>query len=180
MSEHFEKMNIKDLEEWRSGDPLEARKLQQPITVLQALGGVRPGQQVFNGGVFFEVRMFKVLRLEEDVIICNFTNGTTSQDDEVKVALPFLLRRTPFDVLSTRAGISYVYSDFNQRVATNSDGDTEDQIIVDSYEADDFFFAARGIFGGSGVFHDDSRTIPVVWQDMNFDGRYWALDEEAE
>lgn len=184
MTRDFNKSNISSLDNWNPGDPLAANHLQQPVDVLKALGGGKPPEQVVNGVNPFEVRMFRVIRLDTDVIICNFTDGKTDQPDEVKVAMPFLLRRTPFDdptaTQTPRAGITYLYSDFHKRLATNEDSDEEDQILVDSYEEGDIIWAMGGIFGNTAVFHDDPvNETPVIWLDMNLDGRFWALDGDA-
>lgn len=185
MNHNFNKQNVSGLENWNVGEPIPARRLQQPVDVLRALGGGKPPEQFINAATPFEMRMFRVLRLDTDVIICNFTDGITDQPDEVKVAMPFLLRRTPFDdptaTQTPRAGITYLYSDFNKRLATNEDGDEEDQILVDSYEEGDIIFAMTGIFSNTAVFHDDPvNEIPVIWLDQNIDGRFWALDDGGD
>lgn len=184
MNHDFNKQNVSGLETWNRGDPLEARRLQQPVDVLRALGGGKPPEQFIKPVNPFELRMFRVLRLETDVIICNFTDGVTNQPDEIKVAMPFLLRKTPFDdptaTETPRAGITYLYSDFNKRLATNEFNEDEDQILVDSYEESDIIFAMTGIFGNTAVFHDVAKEIPVIWLDINIDGRFWALDDDPD
>ena len=37
----------------------------------------------------------------------------------------------------------------------------------------------RGVTGGTGVWHDEEKTKPVVWLDMN-QARYWARSSEDE
>ena len=180
---NFNKLNIKKLFPWFRGDPLEAAKLQQPVDALKAMGGVAPPSQKLEGGRIIQLKMFKVVRLEQDVIICNTWNGIQQGTDEIKVAMPFLLRRTPFDEVTrtdpVRAGITYEYSDFNLRLATNEDDEEEDQILVASYEPNDIIFAMKGIFGGTSLYHDDpTNEIPVIWLDTNVDGRFWALDDD--
>lgn len=178
------KLNIKDMENWKVGDKVFAKKLQQPVSVLKALGGVTPPQQFINSGKSIQMKQFKVVRLDTDVIICHTFNGVEEGEDEIKVAMPFLLRKTPFDSATRldppRAGITYVYSDFNIRVATNEDDEDEAQILVDSYEEGDIIFAMKGIFGGTSLYHDEEKEIPVIWIDSNVDGRFWALDIDAE
>ena len=186
---NIDKINIKKLLDWKIGDKLTAEHLQQVVTVLKALGGMGPTSQILPPqDTSHFVRMFKVKALDKDVIICFEWNGLEKGEDEVKVALPFLLRKTPFDEATRedpelRAGISYVYSEFNLRVATKAgegedDDETEDQIIVDSYEEDDIIFAMKGVFGNTSVYHDEEEEEPIIWVDMNLDGRYWALDDD--
>jgi hypothetical protein len=183
MVDDLNKGNIKGLENWEPGDPITAEKLDQPVRVLQGLGGVKPADTVVKSGSKFQIRMFKVVRLETDVVICNTFDGVESGEDEIKVALPYLLRKTPFDAATRteepRAGITYVYSDNHLRLATNEDEDEENQIIVDSYEEGDIIFAMRGIFSNTGLYADDpTNEIPIVWIDNNNDGRYWAQDDD--
>lgn len=178
MVDEVNKANIKGLKNWERGNSITAEHLDQPVKVLQSMGGIKPPEQVNPSGSLFEMKMFKVLRLETDVIICNTWDGVQAGEDEIKVALPFLLRRTPFDNKGViRRTFSYEYfSDF-QRVSIDSenDDDEENQVITDSYEEDDIIFAVRGIFGGTSVYHDDpTNEIPVVWLDTNDDGRYWG------
>jgi len=181
---NFDKINIKNLNNWKPGDPLEAAHFDQVVQVLQSLGLLSPsGQVVRDPGKLLQLRMFKVKELAKDSIICFTWNGREKGKDEIKVALPFLLRKTPFDAATRvdppRAKISYVYSEFNIRIATNEDDDTEDQIIVGSYEEDDIIFAFKGILGNTAVYHDDpTNEKPVLWEDANFDGRFWALDDD--
>lgn len=179
----FNKLNIKNLQDWFKGTPLEARRFQQVVDALKALGGVSPGSQKIDTGRIIQLKMFKVVKLEQDVIICNTWNGIEKGTDEIKVAMPFLIRRTPFDEATRtdpkRANITYVYSDFNLRLATDEDDETEDQIIVASYELDDIIYAMKGIFGGTSLYHDDpANETPVIWLDTNVDGRFWALDDD--
>ena len=180
----LDKLNIKNLTGWKPGDPLSAAKLQEPIEVLKNIGRVRPGGQVIKEPAkAIQLRMFKVIELDTDVIKCFTWDGMAKGDDEILVALPYLLRKTPFDkatrVGPDRAGISYEYSDFHLRVATNEDDDTEDQILVASYEEDDIIFAMKGIFSNTSVYHDPGADEePVIWLDMNNDGRFWALDDD--
>ena len=193
-----DKINIKGIETWRPGDPLAAEKLNQPGQVLNDIGTPAPPGQVLNETGDFEIRLFKVVRLEKDVIIANFTDGNTDQDDEVKVAMPYLLRMTPFDSVGTtpvpalRDGkfeYTFTFTDdagsarYDKRTSidTLNDDDEEIQVITNKYDTGDLFFAARGISGGTGVFHDpETKEKPVIWQDMNYDGRAWAKSSETE
>ena len=115
------------------------------------------------------VRQFRVKSVGNDHITCRTWDGTTEGDTDVKVAKPYLLRRTPFDG-ETRDGITCTYSSACERQA--SDGvDTEDQVIVDSYIADDIIYAIRVIVGGTDTTVSDED---IMWLDLNVDGRYWA------
>jgi len=183
-NQSFNKINIKKMDLIKKGQKLFAKTLNEPRKVLNSLGGAAPPSQVLPGpSKAFQMKMFKVIELDTDIIKCFTWNGIEKGEDEIKVALPFLLRKTPFDDATRtdppRADISYVYSDFHIRIATNADGDDEDQILVASYETDDIIYAIKGIFGNTSVYHDDpSNETPVIWLDANIDGRFWALDDD--
>lgn len=180
----IDKRNIIKVEGWEAGDDLEARKLNQPGDVLAAMGGTTPPSQKNSFGSEFEMGMFKVIELGQDIVKCFTWNGVAKGDDIIDIALPFLLRITPFDLginpnALPRDGITYVYSQFNIRQATNADDDTEDQIIVPSYEEDDIIFAFKGMFGNTAAYFDDPiNESPILWVDANLDGRFWAQDDD--
>lgn len=196
MTGQVNKGNVKNLTDWKVNDPLAAKKLQQPVTVLKALAGIAQGNQEINFGSNLELRMFKVIRLEKDVVICAFSDGTDSEDltQEIKVAIPYLCRYTPFNMdqdipPAARKG-RFVYSwtffkdgllryDKRTSIDTENDDDEEIQVITGSYEEGDLIWANRGITGGTGVWHDEEKTQPVVWLDAN-QARYWARSSEDE
>lgn len=190
------KANVKGLDDWKRGDPLAAKKLQQPVTALKALGGVGQAGQQINFGSNLEIRMFKVIRLEKDVVICAFSDGTGNEDEvqEIAVAIPYLCRYTPFnsdqvpapDLRKERFKYTWTFFkngllryDKRTSIDTENDDDEEIQVITGAYEYGDLIWAVRGITGGTGVWHDEEKTQPVVWLDMN-QARYWARSSEDE
>lgn len=164
------------------GEPVTAAKWNEHVTAINTLRkGVHPPAQIFperKAGTV-TVALFQVVSVQTDYLVCNPLDGATgvASTDVVNVALPYLLRRTPFDG-STREGISYTYTSNIQRTA--SDGsDTETQVIVPSYAAGDSIFAMRGVLRGTGAVLVDgnNNTTALDWIDMNFDGRAWAKDD---
>ena len=152
-----DKNNYRGLQPWYRGDPLTANKLNQPVDVLNALGGTAPpSQKLENPLNFFKVQAFKVVRVEVDYVVGLTWDTHEKGVDEVKIALPFLLRQKPFDELQERTislrqlVLTYEYTDNVTRTATNADDEEEDQTIVPSYEEDDIIYAMRGIGGASG------------------------------
>jgi len=140
-----------------------------------------PGTGLKWGIVIFPVselliKMFKVVSVEADYLICHSWDGTTEGTTPITVALPYLLRRTPFDFL-TRKNITYTYTTNIEREADNGD-DTETQVIVASYEIGDIIYGSQGVLGGTGVI--DTAGDSVSWLDLNIDGRYWAMKFETE
>jgi hypothetical protein len=96
--------------------------------------------------------------------------------------MPYILQQTHYEDRTTdRRDISYEYitalaDDPNavRRTATNADDDEEAQIIVPAYEVDDIIIGFTGIRGGTNI--SDDNDDPVIWMDLNIDGRMWAKD----
>lgn len=109
-----------------------------------------------------------------DHLVCHSWDGVTEGEEDILVAKPFLLRRTPFDGL-TRNGIAYTYSDDHQREAAAGDT-TEPQVIVSPYVPGDIIYAAE-LAGGAHViaydasFPDGKKSLTLVDTD---EGRSWA------
>ncbi len=197
MSDDSNKINISGLEDWKRGDQLEARKFQQPVNALKAMAGIRPGQQEISFGNTFEVRQFKVIKVEQDYFTAFTWDGHDKGEIEVKIALPYMLRKTPFtgededgeekkrEIELTGVSLTYEYEDnFIQRLATATTIDDEGaeseseehQTIIPSYEEDDVVVAMRGVTGGVGV--QDAEEKQLIWQDMNVDARFWMNDND--
>jgi hypothetical protein len=105
-------------------------------------------------------------------------DGTNQIGEAVRVAVPYLLRSTPFDG-ETRNLITYVYdftADPIERTATNaSTSETEDQVIVPSFQYGDTIYAFGSVDGGTGVLADlgDGNLEDVTYL-MLSDGRAWS------
>lgn len=193
-----DKLNRTNLRNWKKGDLLEAKKLQEPVDTLKKLSAPSGPNQEISKGSLFQTQLFRVVRLETDVIICNATNGITyNEDEEIKVSLPYLLRKTPFDsdqavpppLRDGRFKYTWTFTDpdtgllrYDKRTSidTENDDDEEIQVIVGKYDEGDLITACKGVYGGNGVFADEEKTIPIIWQDMNLDGRFWAESAETE
>ncbi len=115
-------------------------------------------------------KAFKIISEEGDYLVCLPLRAGLQEiaSNYVNVAKNWESRRTPFDG-ATWNSISYVYSSNSERVATS--GDSETQVIVPSYVANQEIRATR-IIGGTGV--TDSAGGPVLWEDENRGGRAWA------
>ena len=96
----------------------------------------------------------------DDDLVC-----TNSAAEEVTVAKPWLLQKTPFDGLS-RDDITYNYQEISVRRATDDDTSEEEyQKITPSYSV------------GEKIA---TMAIGGVLADINTAGRCWALDDEYE
>jgi len=185
VSQNVFDMTTAQLEEWQSGEVIAASKLNQPVRhINRNLPHAGPPRQVVGAAVAggrMTVRRFQVRQVKGDYLVCRTLDvSNNAGDDDIKVAKPYLLRRTPFDG-ETRNGISYTYSSDTEREADDGD-DTEDQVVVPSYvehgddETGDEIYAIRAPTGGTGVV--DSENNAVSWLDLNVDGRAWAQKAE--
>lgn len=132
-----------------------------------------------GGGGTSETAQYKVKERGNDYVMCHTWDGETEGADDIYVAKPYLLRKTPLDG-KTRNGITYDYSaTIDRRTATKGvepNEIEETQIVVPSYLAGDIITAIRGITGGTEVF--DPTEEEVEWLDLNADGRAWMKEYE--
>lgn len=127
--------------------------------------------------------LFVVKEELDDVLRCRTyslddAGVATEGTDDLYVAKPPLLRKTPFHGNSIN-GKTYDYTDVHERTVTrDSDSFEEAQKITPDYEtADgdypgDFILATTDIGGGTAAVYNGQR---VIWVDGNFDARAWAV-----
>lgn len=171
MSETLTEQPQTRLRRWDKREPIRHEWLNQPVDFINQHLGIKPPEQVFAVERSDSIRhqQFQVVSVGTDYLVCSRHNGTSAEAGSVKVALPYLLRKTPFDG-KTRNSIAYTYSSVTQRTA----GGSEAQLITPSYVADDIIYAISGVTGGTGV--TDENSEPVTWLDLNLDGRAWAKE----
>ncbi len=118
------------------------------------------------------VRRFRVKSESNDYLTCRTWDGTDEGTVDVKVAKPYLLRRTPFDfdtvIYPNGQEIAYIYSEDYERLA-NDGVDAEIQVMTPRYFVDEELTAISVLFGGTGV--DE-----CPWVDLNTAGRHWAKE----
>lgn len=151
---------------FKAGETLSARALNRVVAgVVRARAGIRSPAQipVPQTGAILQVN---VVEQGGDWLKVRTWDGETEGTEDLYVAKPYLLRRS----LPSWNGLTFTYTSDYEREAT--DGvDTEDQVIVPAYVIGDILYVVRPI-GGTDVVDDD--TAPVVWLDLNVDGRAWA------
>ncbi len=192
----FSKQNIYNIPNHKKGDKLLAKDLNKINETIEQMGQAEISTEIPDRVQPLRVKMFAFIRLEKDVAICNAFNGTTRGEDEIKIALPFILRKTPFDSASDpipelRDGIEYTYTFTNDddterfdkrtsiiKVAGEED-DEEIQVIVSPYYDGDIVYAMAGIQGGTGVYHDEAKEKPVLWLQIECP-KEWAFTSEEE
>lgn len=132
-----------------------------------------------------------------DWIVCREWDGTTEGGEDVKIALPYQLRRSPWDGMTiaiakefptASVDVTYTYQSNSYRKAVNGTL-TEYQEIVPRYRLNDEIYAMESE-NGTGVSYptvdpdnpadflrDELGAIiltDVDLQDLNADGRAWA------
>jgi hypothetical protein len=106
-------------------------------------------------------------------ILCTDTRG----NNLVYVAKPYMLRRSGFHG-ETVNGVSYEFTNVNQRTASVPDEeDDESQIITPDYIAGEIIFAVK--YRVQLVLDDDTEGF-CDWEDINAAGRCWAAVEVEE
>lgn len=161
------------VKEWKPGEPLDHRKLNQVVTQVNAMirGATGPQQKYPSAGdkPQMEMQRLQIVSIGNDYLICcSFDGVTPVPDDLFFVSKPPELRRSRTEWNE----ITYEYADSQTRTATNADLDEEDQVVVPTYLEGDMIFAANNIIGGTGVL--DAEGVDYGYLDMNVAGRAWA------
>lgn len=164
-------------ERWRRRQPLEARKLNQVVEAItrQEQGAPAIQQRVASEVTLPEIRQFKVTEVLQDYLVCLPWDGVAEGTALTYVAKPPTLRAS----VTARNGITYTGVSTNGQTRTATSGsDSETQVIIPTYLLGDVLYAVRNVKGGTGVTREaGGADVPVVWQDLNVDGRQWAEDE---
>ena len=154
---------------FKSGQALSARSLNRLVSgIVRARPAILSPQQISaaQSGTVLQVN---VVEQGGDWLKVLTWNGADEGTDLIYVAKPYLLRRS----LTSWNGITFTYSSNFERTATKG-GDTEDQVMVPAYVADDILYIVRP-YGGTDTV--DPVGQPIVWVDLNVDGRAWAKVE---
>lgn len=117
------------------------------------------------------VSVFYFVSDEGDYLICE-----DESENQILVAKPYELRRTPFDG-ETVNGISYTYTSNSERSADDGE-DQEDQFITPDYVAGGEIYATKPK-KGTGVETDDEPPAKVKYLEVD-QGRTWATPETEE
>ena len=184
----------RSIDRWRPGEPATAAKLNQTVDTLNGMLAIAPPRQVRRkrgGGSGNPPQRFWVMSLEQNYLICRTWDGTTDQNgdpvlgrEDIPVALPFLLSRTPFDYDEeseddpiVRDGYTYVYDTHDRRLAISAETEESHvELITPRYVEGDEIYATRDVIGGTGVSVGGEE---VKWIDDNRDGRSWRPETQA-
>lgn len=118
-----------------------------------------------------------------DHLVCRTWDGTTEGAEDVLIAKPWLLRRTPFED-QIYNDVSYQYDTATRRTARVGP-ETEGQVIIPPFVVGDIIYAVRDVIGGTSVAvvgeppaeGEPAPIIPVVWLNEN-PSRAWTAEEE--
>lgn len=166
------------------GIVLSRNAAERIVRVVRKVEHDHPGMVRGRGGDDFgamEVVQFRVKSIDNDHLVCRLWDGETQGTADIRVAKPYELRVTPFN-LKTIDGFSYVYPSvsYERTVTDTSDSSTEDQVIVPEYRlpVDDYegciIYAITPVMG----LTVELNSTETVWLDINADGRAWAESDE--
>ena len=166
----------------RSLDPVEGfNQLVNHTAIGVARQGLEAQQEQSAS-----IKQFKLTRVFDDWIECREFDGTTESTEFTKIAKPYKLRRTPFDLqsfefiledplaINQSLNIAYHYysNTFRTATVTGTISIVEKQIVIPIYRAGDVIYATQP--------SNFSMTISgetTDWLDINADSRAWARKE---
>ena len=170
------------LPKWKRGDEITADRLNSLVNyVVQASRGINPPKQRGGrGDAVPSVARFKITAVHLDYLECHTWDGINEGEVPIYVARPVRLRAS--ETSRTFSGGTVTYSQpANPETATGLTrtatigGTDEAQTVVPEYVVGDEIYAVQNMGGGTGVtISSNGEKIPVLWLDMNIDGRAWA------
>ena len=146
--------------------------MREPMST-KVVRPARPDGSSTGGGITEQRFLVKDWSDTPDVLACRTWDGDTEGESLILVALPFLLRKTPFHQRTVN-GYTYAYQSNVARKSTNA-SDASDfhlQMLTPDFYVDVEITARRGIFGGTGV--QVAGGGAVVWLLNNDDAREWS------
>jgi hypothetical protein len=117
------------------------------------------------------ISQFRVFSVQEDHLVCRTWDGSTEGVDDINIAKPYLLRRTPFDGQLVN-GKTYTYTSNTERNVDDG-ANNEDQLIIPRYTdpSQPTIYAATSLALPIDV---EVGGLKLIWVDINADGRAWA------
>lgn len=117
-------------------------------------------------------QQFKIGSIEDDHLICFVWDGFVLGETPFIIVKPYTLRRSPWDGLE-RNGITFEYTDFQVRNATDQDENTIEEKVTPKYLINDVIYASRPIGGNISNTNLEPQQLAGAWLDDNRDGRLW-------
>lgn len=127
------------------------------------------------------LKRYVVKSVSDDHLVCRTWDGVTEGAADVKVAKPFILRKTPFHgkTLTVNGNtLTYSYTSGTQRTVTKG-SNSETQVIIPGYVATGSGYQGNQIYVircDSGVILNPGQQTEerLTLMDVNADGRMWA------
>lgn len=168
---------LDDLQRWNRREPITAAKLNQPVDALNRMGATLPrSEQVFGPGgapTAGQDRSFRFVSVHRFVAANDVMKVLDKDNNDVFIALPWLLRRTPFHA-EIRGAFRYAYFSSNDRRTSTRVADIldiETQAITPSYRTGDIIRAHTAVAPFVQYEGEDLQLEAV--QD-----RHWAKEPE--
>jgi len=182
------------MQRWKKGDTITADRLDKMTALTNstrdAVGQMANSSLRSPNSVPFPVTVVTVF---DDYLTCRPLN-IEGADNDIYVAKPWDLRKTPFDTetMPNQDGtlMSFAYSTTSTQARTvtdTTDDSTEDQVIVPAYVEKQTIseivylgsqITVQRVAFGPGVSFTGSGNfdVEVEFEDMNRAGRAWAED----
>lgn len=138
-----------------------------------------PRSEPYRWGIPKQCEITDIEKFKDALVCAVHWKENDREELTVSVAKPWLLRRVPFDG-KTIDEIKYEYSENFARKLTRistppvDNPATEDQVIVPAYKVKDIIYVVSAVSQGILVDEDVDPKQPVLWLDLNVDGRAWA------
>lgn len=166
----------------------EAKRVSEQLKTLRRdveglLKRAKQGQQ--GSAEHYRYKHFRVMSVEDDYLVCRIylQASDETRPDDIAVAKPYGLRKTPFDgetiEYTDGTTLSYSYTSQRERTATDtSDSSTETQVVAPDYftsePAGQDGTVILAVAGHTGM--TDNGGDPILWTDINNDVRGWVKE----
>ncbi len=114
-------------------------------------------------------QQYNITSIADEYLVCSAWDGTNLGTQDVKIAKPFLLRKSTWDGYTDSNGVTYTVTGTQTLTAMDTSGNVENWKITFDYQVDDLITAVANVRGGYDSDSDDIR-----WIDLNTDARAWA------
>ena len=156
----------------------ELQDMHAEINRLRQMVGTQPSQHPRAAGgaaTSVAIQPYIVNSMGVDYVWARPWDGEDEGSTTYKVALPYMLRSTPFNG-KTVHGIAYIYLGNTYRRA-QIPNEVEYQVIVPGYQTGDMIYVvnmANALLKDPG----GSTMVGITRLDLNVDGRAWAEENE--
>jgi hypothetical protein len=163
---------------WSSGEPITAARLNEAVDAIERMREGTPfpiqARPRIGRGTTGNARRFRLKSVHGDYIVARTWDGTTEGSEDVKLAKPWLLRRSPFEeggAHDDRDGASFYYITDSERIVQDADGWPTFEMVEPPYLADDEINTVGTVIGGTGVEVGGEKLRRM---DRNIDARRWG------